>query len=55
MSGIGIAYGMIGTATIAACVYMFEHGYESWQVLLVILLGVLFTPSYRQRGTNDAD
>lgn len=55
MNGIGIAYGMNGIATIAACVYMFEHGYEWWQVLLVILLGMLFTPSYRQRGTNDTD
>lgn len=49
MNGIGIAWGMIGTATIAACIYMIERGYAWWQVALMALLGLTLMPYYRRR------
>ena len=47
MTGVGIAHGLIGAATIAACVHMIDQGYAWWQVLLMAVLGMVFLPNYR--------
>lgn len=47
MIGVGIGCGIIGTATIAAVLYMMERGYAWWQIALVVLVAACFAPQYR--------
>ena len=56
MSFIGIAWGMIGSTTIVACLYMAEHGYAWWQIALMALLGSSLMPYLKTRSeTNETD
>lgn len=55
MTGVGIAYGIIGAATIAACVHMIDQGYAWWQVLLMAALGYAILPSYTRRTNDERD
>ena len=48
MNGVGIAQGMVGVATVAACAYMVTQGCEWWQVVLIALLGMSMTPYIRK-------
>ena len=52
MIGVGIAYGIIGAATIGSVLYMAEHGYAWWQIALMVLLGLTLLPSYRHEETR---
>jgi len=49
MTGAGIAYGLIGAATIAACAHMIDQGCEWWQVLLMAALGYAMLPRYTRK------
>ena len=55
MTGAGIAYGIIGAATIAACVHMIGQGYAWWQVLLMAALGYGMLPNYTRRTNDERD
>lgn len=55
MTGVGIAYGLIGAATIAACAHMIDQGYAWWQVLLMAVLGYAMLPSYKRNYTRKED
>ena len=48
MNGWGVAYGLIGTTTIAGCLYMVVHEYAWWQVICVALLGYALLPYYKE-------
>ena len=50
MTNFGIAYGLIGVATIAACAYMACHGCAWWQVFGMAALGVTMLPEYTRRS-----
>ena len=54
MTGVGIAYGTIGAATIVAILYMMEHGYTWWQVALMALLGMALLPHYRHEERKES-
>lgn len=49
MTGVGIAYGIIGAATIGSVLYMADHGYTWWQIALMALLGLILLPTYRHK------
>ena len=53
MTCVGIAYGTIGAATIAAILYMMEHGYTWWQIALMALFGMALLPSYRHEERKE--
>ena len=48
MDGVGIGLGILGATTVTAVLYMMEHGYEWWQIALVIVLATLFAPRSEQ-------
>lgn len=50
MTGVGIAYGVIGAATIGSVLYMAEHGYTWWQIVLMALLGSSLMPHLKMRS-----
>ena len=49
MTGVGIGIGIIGATTLTVVLYMAEHGYAWWQILLMALLGMALMPNYKQR------
>ena len=49
MDGVGIGSGLIGSTTVIALVYMMERGYKWWQMALVVLISVCFTPYWKER------
>lgn len=52
MTSFGIAYGLIGVATIAACAYMVCHGCAWWQVFCMAALGVTMLPGYTRKESD---
>ena len=54
MTGVGIAYGIIGAATIGSVLYMAEHGYTWWQITLMALLGLTLLPGYRHEEKRES-
>lgn len=54
MTGVGIAYGTIGAATIGSVLYMAEHGYAWWQIALMALLGIVLLPNYRHEDRRES-
>jgi len=53
MIGVGIAYGIIGVATIGSVLYMAEHGYAWWQIALMALLGMVLLPKYHEERKGE--
>ena len=56
MTGVGIWGGITSAATIAAVLYLMDRGYEWWQILLVVLLGLSLAPSFKsyiQKGGDE--
>lgn len=54
MTGVGIAYGAIGAATIGSVLYMAEHGYAWWQISGMALLGMMLLPHYRHEERKES-
>ena len=52
MTSFGIAYGLIGVATIAACAYMVYHDCTWWQVLGMAALGYAMLPEYKRKESD---
>ena len=50
MTGWGIAYGLIGSTTVGAVLYMIVNGYPWWQVAGIAILGYVMLPMYRRSG-----
>jgi hypothetical protein len=53
MNGVGIGYGLIGSTTVIAIVYMMERGYEWWQIALVVLISLCISPQYELRKVDE--
>ncbi len=47
MSSMGIGIGIIGSVTIIVVFMMLERGYAWWQIMLIVVLSILLTPTIR--------
>lgn len=52
MMVVGIWGGMVGATGIAACLYMAEHGYSWWQIMLMALLAFGLMPRLNKKETR---